>query len=103
MVCYVADRLLAQFQHGVVVLGPRVLDEQQGGRDRTPALAADNVRIDKRLQIVVRVLADVLRLEYGVHIGQRLHLLAARLVVHHADGAVVHQVKPVYTPAKFES
>ena len=80
-----------------------MLDEQQGRSDRTLALPTDNVSIDKGLQVVVGMLADVLRQEYGIDIGQRLYLLAARLVVYHADGAVVHQVKTVDAATQSEA
>ena len=58
-------------------------------------LAADDVGIDKGLQVVVRMFVDVFGLEDGIDVGQWLQAFAARLVIDHADVLVVDEVQPV--------
>ena len=58
-------------------------------------LAADDVGIDERLQVVVGMFVDVVGLEDGIDVGQRLQAFAARLVVDHSDVLVVDEVESV--------
>ena len=109
---YVEDGRAPETEGGVVVVGRGMLDEQQGGRDgsvgrqsvaRAQLQAAHIVGIEQRLQVVVRMVVDVLGLEDGVDVGHGLQLARPRLVVDDTDalarGTLVYEVQSVYASA----
>ena len=65
----VADRLTAELQRWVVVVGTGMLDEEQGRGYRLTGLLAHDVAVDEGLQVVVAVVFDAGGVEDGLYVG----------------------------------
>ena len=81
-----------------------MLDEKQGWGDRNAGvLLCHDDGVEHGLQVIVGVLFQVFLREDGIHIGQGLHAVGARLVVNDSNVglavAVGEQVHSVYAPA----
>ena len=89
----------AETERRIVAVAARVLNEEQGRRDgRTGMAVLDQTRIEQGLQIVVAMAGEALLKEDGLHIGQGLQPLIARLVVDDADAGqpvLAHHVEAV--------
>ena len=91
----VVDGLFGETEGGVVVVTPRVLYEKQRrtylviitAYFQLPTLdrLADDMTVEEGLQIIVAMILQTLRVEYGIDISKRLQTAAACLVVDDAD------------------
>ena len=81
----VGDRLSADDERGIVVLGSGVLDEEQGRRDGLLPVLADDVAVEEGLEVVVAVVGDLGGGEDGIDVGQGTEMAGSGLVVDDTD------------------
>ncbi len=100
----IKDGLAAKTQHGVVVLGTGMLDEEQRrGYRQGRMTAGHDDGVEHGLQVVVGMLFQEFGTENGIDIRQRFHAVGTGLVVNDTDKVVAasisHHVQSVYTAA----
>ena len=81
----VADRLSAELQRWVVVVGTGMLDEEQGRGYWLTGFLAHNVAVDEGLQVVVAVVFDAGGVEDGLYVGEILLSATTGFIVNYAD------------------